>query len=421
VQERATNPDAFDLVLRARSLQNQPFSNQRNDAAQALYEQALTIDPGSLRAILGLFRTLFLYWTDRGHWKDGDAAERAIKLLAAAQSIAPQDEGVMVSTVRLLEAQGKWWEMMAAAQRVIDCYPSSVFGYLYLARGKIATGEAETAIPLLARTIQLNPRDPYLWDRYWRMAFALQLIGRYDESITWHQRALAVCPDVAPRLRSYRYLDMASAWALDGHVEEARRAIAEAQRNWPFATVRSSGPANPSTKIFQAQIANYQEGLRLAGLRDHAEEDADFGVVPDSALREEPFGYTPKTTPGVTTIRTQALQDFVASQQPVVVDTVALSQGQSIPGAVGLKNAGIGGNLSDATQSRLGRKMLTLTGGDLNLAVVAIGWNSERFEGRNLALRLAALGYTNVYWYRGGREAWEVTGLPETELMVQEW
>jgi adenylate cyclase len=421
VRERTTNPDAFDLVLRASSLQNQPFSDHRNDAAQELYEQALTIEPGSLRAILGLFRTLFLHWTDRGYWKDGDAEERAIKLLAAAQSIAPQDEGVMVSTVRLFEAQGKWWEMMTAAQRVIDCYPGSVFGYLYLARGKIAIGEAETAIPLLARTIQLNPRDPYLWDRYWRTAFALQLIGRYRESIAWHQRALAVCPDAMPRLRSDRYLDMASAWALDGHVEEARRAIAEAQRNWPFATVRSSGPTNPSTRIFQTQIANYQEGLRLAGLRDHAEEDADFGVVPDAALRDEPIGYTPTTTPGVTTIRTRELQDLVADRRPVVVDTVALSRGQSIPGAVGLKHAGIGGNLSDATQSRLGRKMHTLTGGDLNVAVVAVGWNSERFDGRNLALRLAALGYTNVYWYRGGREAWEVAGLPETELMVQEW
>jgi TolB-like protein len=34
VRDRAANPDAFDLVLRARSLQNQPFSDQRNDAAQ---------------------------------------------------------------------------------------------------------------------------------------------------------------------------------------------------------------------------------------------------------------------------------------------------------------------------------------------------------------------------------------------------
>jgi hypothetical protein len=50
------------------------------------------------------------------------------------------------------------------------------------------------------------------------------------------------------------------------------------------------------------------------------------------------------------------------------------------------------------------------------MPVVAVGWNSERFDGRNLALRLVALGYTHVYWYRGGREAWEVAGLPETEI-----
>jgi adenylate cyclase len=47
--------------------------------------------------------------------------------------------------------------------------------------------------------------------------------------------------------------------------------------------------------------------------------------------------------------------------------------------------------------------------------------NSERFQGRNLALRLLNLGYTEVYWYRGGREAWEVAGLPETELVLQDW
>jgi len=26
-----------------------------------------------------------------------------------------------------------------------------------------------------------------------------------------------------------------------------------------------------------------------------------------------------------------------------------------------------------------------------------------------------------VHWYRGGFEAWQVNGLPETELDVQEW
>jgi adenylate cyclase len=95
--------------------------------------------------------------------------------------------------------------------------------------------------------------------------------------------------------------------------------------------------------------------------------------------------------------------------------------GRSLPGATGLKRAGAGGSYSDAAQDRLRRKMQTLTNGDLATPIVAIGFNSERFDGRNLALRLVALGYTNVYWYRGGREAWEVNGLPETTIDVQEW
>lgn len=65
--------------------------------------------------------------------------------------------------------------------------------------------------------------------------------------------------------------------------------------------------------------------------------------------------------------------------------------------------------------------MQDLTRGDLGTPVVAVGWNSESFDSRNLALRLVALGYTQVFWYRGGREAWEVRGLPEAELAPQDW
>ena len=88
---------------------------------------------------------------------------------------------------------------------------------------------------------------------------------------------------------------------------------------------------------------------------------------------------------------------------------------------MGLKYSGLGGSLTDAAQERLRRKMQQLTRGDMSLPIVAVGWNSERFDGYNLALRLAALGYTEGYWYRGGREAWEVNGLPETALDVQDW
>jgi rhodanese-related sulfurtransferase len=161
--------------------------------------------------------------------------------------------------------------------------------------------------------------------------------------------------------------------------------------------------------------------LRLAGLRDHADGDADFGVPMDGVLHGNIAGYTPKDAPGATTIRTIELSRLLATSRPIIIDTMSYTWGQSIPGAVGLKFAGLGGSFTDTAQARLGSKMRDLTSGDLNRPIVAVGWNSERFDGRNLALRLVELGYKQVYWYRGGREAWEVAALPETDLAVQDW
>ena len=124
--------------------------------------------------------------------------------------------------------------------------------------------------------------------------------------------------------------------------------------------------------------------------------------------------------PGGRTIGTADLVTLLRRRQPLVLD-VSNPWGSSIPGAIGLWGAGVGGSTSDEYQNRLHSKMMQLTNSDLNLPVVAMGWNAERFQGRNLALRLVALGYTNVHWYRGGREAWEAAGLPETELALQEW
>ena len=66
-------------------------------------------------------------------------------------------------------------------------------------------------------------------------------------------------------------------------------------------------------------------------------------------------------------------------------------------------------------------KLRTLTGGDPGRPIVVVGVKSEHFDGRNLALRLVALGYTNIYWYCGGREAWQVAGKPEDVVRPADW
>ncbi len=211
------------------------------------------------------------------------------------------------------------------------------------------------------------------------------------------------------------------AYARTGQTEEARRSLSAADRLWPYFTIRSVSPEELSSPVYVQQTRNYQVGLRLAGARDHADEDADFGVPADGSLHSAIAGRTPIEAPGARTIRTPELVTFLADARPLVIDTASNSWGTSIPGAIGLKFSGLGGSFADEAQDRLRRKMAELTGGNLNQAVVAVGWNSERFDGRNLALRLVALGCTNVFWYRGGREAWEVAGLPESELVMQDW
>ena len=63
---------------------------------------------------------------------------------------------------------------------------------------------------------------------------------------------------------------------------------------------------------------------------------------------------------------------------------------------------GHGASFSEHVQSGFNRKMHGLTKGDLSAPFVFFCMNAERCTGYNLALRLVALGYTRVYWYRGG-------------------
>ena len=49
------------------------------------------------------------------------------------------------------------------------------------------------------------------------------------------------------------------------------------------------------------------------------------------------------------------------------------------------------------------------TNGDKERPVVAFSYSINHWHSRNLVLRLIALGYKKVYWYRGGWEAWDFT------------
>lgn len=417
-RERPTNPDAFDLILRARSIKHLLPTPQRHQELLALYERALQLDPLSVEAMAQV-----AYFLTDGGWSSFENMQRAGRLLEQARALDPRSALVLNNAVYWLRSVGRCAEAIEAAEHAIRLDPNRLRIYtgIYneLAVCKTRVGHAEEELALQALADQLNPRSVFKFSRYHHMGFAALTLGRNQDAITFFQRSLALNPENPANRWTYHML--AAAYVRTGQFDEATRWLSAANRLWPFGTVRGVYPEELSSPVYIQQIRDFQAALRLAGLRDHADEDADFGVPADAVLHDEVAGRTPTEAPGAKTIRTAELVRLLTDQAPLVIETVSNSWGRSIAGAIGLRFSGLGGSFTDEAQDRLRRKMFEQTGGNLTRPVVAVGWNSERFDGRNLALRLVALGYTQVYWYRGGREAWEVAGLPETPVDVQDW
>ena len=427
VRERPDNPDATDLLLRGWSAWRRGPTPSHRAQAMAMYERALRLDPKSVRAMCYLADEALNGFVIPDYPTRGDEnlIERAASFVAAAMVIEPGSERVMYQEGMLLRAQGHWADALAKLQHVAELYPHTPGLYRQLGFTSLALGRAEEAIPYLQKSVRVDPLSPFNRTSYQRIGIALLLLGDSEASIEWSQRALSSGGMSPPGWQAQCYLFLASALARLGRMGDAHRALADANRLWPFATVRSLPPTMTPRGLphpaYLSQMRHVQEGLRLAGLRDHAEEDADFGVAPESMLHTDLIGPTPISVPGATTIRTAELVSLLSRLKPIIIDVALDSWGRSIPDAVGLQGTGHGASFSEKVQDRFSRKMQTLTNGDLSAPIAVFCVNSERFTGYNLALRLVALGYTQVYWYRGGVEAWQVNDLPEGDLVLHDW
>ncbi len=410
LRERPADPDAFDLVLRARSLLVGGVDQQRMRDAKALYERALQLDPDSVTAAVRLANLLIsevVAWLEE---RPGNI-QRAAELLASAERHAPTRLDVAMLRAYVLRARGRLAEAVTAYEQVIAADPNAVGAYQQVAVCKLGLGQPEDAVPMLREAIRRDPRDPDVWVRYFLTGQALLQMRSPADAIAWLRRGIDENPARAEQSSLWSRIYLSSALGHAGHAAEARRELAEVLRMRPLMTARGFDIRNdPSPAV--AQFRYVAEGLRAAGLRDHAPEDADAGLASDGRLSAVGQGPTPTSVPGAATIRTDDLVRLVAEERPLVLDLNPT--GQALPGAVFIRGQLLGGDLGDALQDRLRLKMLSLTGGNLARPVVVAGWNAERWAARNVALRLVALGYTNVHWYRGGKEVWEARGLPTT-------
>ena len=151
-----------------------------------------------------------------------------------------------------------------------------------------------------------------------------------------------------------------------------------------------------------------------------ADEDQDWGIPPTRDIRQAPYSApTPIQVPGAKLVATKDLQAMLATlPAPILVDVASGDGHVTLRGAYWLPGAGRGSHYFDPLQAQLAEYLQQLSKGDKTWPMVFFCVNAQCWLSYNASLRAAALGYTRVYWYRGGIEAWREAGLPLSKVSL---
>ena len=154
--------------------------------------------------------------------------------------------------------------------------------------------------------------------------------------------------------------------------------------------------------------------ILLNGIDARAAEDEDYGVAASASLRlANIHAPTPREIPGARILLTAQLRARLNEPEPgrpLLFDVLGGEPHHSLPGAIWLPGAGRGSAFDDAVQAQLARLLEAATKGDASRAIVFFCQGTSCWLSYNAALRAVALGYREVYWYRGGIEAWLAAG-----------
>jgi adenylate cyclase len=252
------NPDAIDLDMRGRALLLTEFRQGANreeiiHGAQALFEQALALDPNDTDALADAGYTYFMdyYYS----WRTVPTDYEAKVLGQVDRSIRLAPDNVRAYNVKsfYLNGSSRPTEGLRAADEGLAINSNYAPLYNVRAYAEICVGQFDQAKSDIFQAMRLSPRDPSMG--LWRtnLADAEMGLGHFAAAIELIHRAI----DAGYR-SSYPYRELAAANALIGNADEAKVALTEALRLSPKLTVKSVARTNP--------LPIALEGLRKAGL-----------------------------------------------------------------------------------------------------------------------------------------------------------
>jgi adenylate cyclase len=252
---RSQNPDLVDFNMRGWAMMQQWLRTTKdyNEEARTWFQKALKIDPNDHDALVGEAYTYFIDYAMGWPTPDFDYES---KVLGQVDRVVTLDHdhvwAYYVKTVYLANSK-RANEAVGTAEAGLAIDPN--FARLYLARAmaEIPLGRFEDAISDVHKAMRLSPRDPEVGWWHNLLATAKFGVGNYQEAVDDAKKAI----DGGFRY-VWPYATLASAYAAQGQVDDAKSAVAEARRLNPKLTVKWFAPFGMPDL--------YLEGLRKAGL-----------------------------------------------------------------------------------------------------------------------------------------------------------
>ena len=151
--------DVWGLLHRGMSISWSRFSRESNGEAEALYRQALQIEPDNARAKAFLANSIAMKISNG--WSDNLVADQyeAWTLANAAKGYLPDDALVIGNVGHLHTCLGKAAEGAEILRRACELDPNSVWCKGVRALALTCSGRAEEAILEVTQALRLSPRD----------------------------------------------------------------------------------------------------------------------------------------------------------------------------------------------------------------------------------------------------------------------
>jgi adenylate cyclase len=262
--EMGANPDASDFVMRGWAWYHRRFTKETLQEAQRSFERALTIDPGSVDARIGVAAALVNYIPGGFSSSPQQDGARAEQLLLEALNLDPNHSLAHWTMGNLRRVQGRLVEALHEFEATIALDPNHARAIYLHGLTLMYLGEPAAGILQIEKAVLLNPRDPNIAALYNGLGVCHLLLGHVDEAIDLLKKARAA----NPRLY-YVHMYLAGALGLRGNHHEASAALAELNSLKPqvnsLAALRAFQPFFSNPRYLALAEKTLYAGLRQAG------------------------------------------------------------------------------------------------------------------------------------------------------------